>query len=178
MRALLLVTLGIAACHSAARPDDLVDQPAIDAAPDAPCGDGYVRYPITATGSTPAGALDDYHYAEASFDCHWYTVVLSHTRAGSSCSSDRWMYIQIHYPTDGTQPPSGSFPTDASELTSPISDDSIDSAQISFEASVIDPPSLTDEMHLDGHLVANASGWLFDLPIDLYASPGIGSCTL
>ena len=172
---------GITACHSPARSDDFVpfgDASTLDAAPDAPCGSGRTRYPITATGSTPSGSATDYHYAEASYDCNWYTVIVSHTMAGSSCSSDRWMYITFDFPRDAMQPGSGSFPAAASEYDRTISADALDAtAQISFEATLVDPPPLTNEAHLVGHFVANAD-WSLDLAIDLVAPPGLGSCTL
>jgi hypothetical protein len=180
MRA-LLVTFAIAACHSAGSPGDFVpfvDASPFDAAPDAPCGYGYPRYAITTTGSTPAGSLADYHYASVGYDCNWYTVVLSATAGGEGCSADRWMYIQIDDPQEPTQPTAGTFGAGASEFTSPRGPEAIDFAQLTFDATVIDRPSRTDQMHLVGHLVANASNWSFDLPIDMYAPAGIGSCTL
>jgi len=168
----------VAACHSAARPDDFV--PFVDAsAVDASCGDRALD-PITATGSTPAGSLADYRYAWMYYDCGGqYVIVLSHTVGGWYCSADRYMRISFDFPKDAMQSGSGSFPAMAYEADRSVPTLVVASTtQITFEATLVDPPPWTTPSHLVGRYVASTSDWSLDLPVDLYAASGVGGCTL
>jgi len=173
MRA-LLVTFAIAACHSPARPDDFV--PFVDAsAVDAWQSQPQPFDPITATGYTPAGSLDVFHYAQAYYLCRSYGVILTQTMACSTCTADRWSSFKFAFPFDATGPGSGSFQATVSDYASTTSLDYTE--QASFEATVVDPP-LGDSPHLVGRFVANGAGWSIDLPIDLHSGAADPSCTL
>jgi hypothetical protein len=162
---------GITACHSAARPDDFV--PFVDASTiDASCVSNDMFEPITATGFSPAGPLDVYHYTHTYWSCGMYVVELLPTTMARGCSPDRALVWSFGFSRETIQPAMGTFSATAEDTPG------WSTIEASFEATSVDPPTAASPQ-LIGRFVANAPGWSIDLSIDVHAQDlGLGGCTL
>jgi hypothetical protein len=152
-----------------------MDAAFLDAAPDASCINGVTFEPIAATGYTPSGPLDAFHFAQAYYLCSWFEFEVTQTMTQVSCTTDRSMMLEFDFPFDAIQPGSGSFPVRAYEFAFPNSLDGTE--DVTFEATYVDPPT-TASARIAGRFVSNTPGWSLDLPIDLHASGFDPSCTL
>jgi hypothetical protein len=173
MRAVLVtfMIVAITACHSRARPDDFVPFVDASAAADAACTSDDIFEPIAATGLTPAGPLDVYHYTHTYYGCTRYIVELSPTMVDRGCSTDRALVLSFEFPQQTTQPGTGSFPATAYESPESMTD-------ASFEAINVDPPT-AGSPQIIGRFVTNAPGWSIDLSIDVHSQElDLGGCTL
>lgn len=170
MRLAILALVAITARHSPARPDDFV--PFVDAsAADAACTSDDIFEPIAATGFTPAGQLDVYHYTHTYYWCTGYMVALLPTMVDPGCSTDRALVLWFDFPRDTTQPSTGSFPATADERFEGM-------IVASFEATNVDPPT-AGSPQIVGRFVTNAPGWSIDLSIDVHSQElDLGGCTL
>jgi len=165
MRASLAVVV-VAACSSS--PGAVADAPSADA-PSTGCDPGSGFTPVTVTGTSPVGPLDIFHYATAHFvsgDCSdQYLIAFTPHAANAACYGDPTLEFSIGPPFEQTGP-----------HPALVFIDSVHSAEtfdVTFDATVLDPPSATPP-HLVGRFTTTDPAWAFDIAIDLTSQ--LGNC--
>lgn len=158
MRAVVLALL--AACSSTSHPS----RPDAAAPSDAPCPpDDTVYSPITVSGTSPFGSLDDtYHYAVAGhlsgFCIDSYRIDVTPTRQSPTCNQDPWLELVILTPQDAANPYGA-----AANL---VRDADGNTTMVEFQATQLDPPD-AQSPRIAGHFISTDPAWTFDIAVDL-----------
>lgn len=154
------------ACSPERRPE--VADAAGDVEPDAapiPAGgercdwlSSFEYTPVTVTGTSPAGSLDDLHYAFAAFTSCGpaYSITFVPT-ASAPQGLEPSLRLSIMWPFTAT----GTNRAQAfHEYPVAMTD------KVTFEATQLDDLDAAPP-HIVGHFVANEDGWSFDIAVDL-----------
>ena len=149
------------------------------APPDAAQVDQHL-VPISVSGLTPLGSLDEFAFAEAYYDncSERFYLDFRMTRF-----YDQQPHIRIWFPMpeDTTAPVTGPLNANVVAEEWNESDGWIvkGAAAITFDAAPLDPPLSSGRM--SGRFTTTVPGWMLDFSVDLMffqLAPGHGGCTL
>jgi hypothetical protein len=130
--------------------------------PDAPSDEALI--PFTATGTTPAGSLDEVRFMGVAFFGGFcppsYIVKLYRTNRPLQVPV---VGFEIPIDVDATEPPTGTLDAKASV-------DPQTSTQVAFEIVHVDIPP-TNPLRIAGRFIASSGAWDFDISIDAHTEP-------
>lgn len=151
----LWVVVVLAACSS--KPAEVPDA-AVDADN---CPTTLTFTPVTITGTSPRGSLDQFHYAYAGFVSGFcpdaYLINFTPTEREPVCST-AWLQLSINAPftATGSNMASASWPIWSDAMTS----------NVTFEATQLDMPDAMAP-RIMGHFVSHDPAWSFDIAVDM-----------
>ena len=123
--------------------------------------------PISLMGFTPAGPLDNFHYAAAGYDCaDNYSVFL--VASNNSCAIGPYVEMNFRFPQGATEPQSGTFAGSAYYVTTDGT--TTFAPQGTFAAQEVDPPYIAP-VRVMGRFTVIDPGWSIDVSVDLVAHP-------
>jgi hypothetical protein len=152
-----VVVVLVAACGST-KPVEFADA----ASDSVYCPSMTVFTPVTVSGRSPQGSLDEFHYASAGFVTGFcpnaYVIDFTPQQLDPTCTVAPWFQLEVLAPfmSTGTNRAAATLSAERNSYTQ----------QVTFEATQLDTPDAMPP-HIVGHFVSYDPAWSFDIAVDI-----------